>query len=348
MFVRSATGGEAPGPGQPLPAPARWHLRTQVSRKTLFDLIQDTLPAGGPPGAGLPGDGAPVGVEETDRGAHAAPSPFMGSGGLPQVYLDPNAATVPISLNPATLWNDGDTSPDLPEHWRPITITLASATLTPPAPLPSPPRAAVPRHPLHGVVKSAGWMLTGMALTFLVSAAAFGGAPLIRAVRSVMARPQAQAATIVAAPAATPPSSASSSPGRAVHPSEEPDSRQRLAAAPGAAKVRPVSLAVPRAASAEAEPASAGASSTTSTPAVPEGDRRAAGRGSRRTRPERRAGRPPAPAADSLLSEDAVMPLESAPLGQAAPTRPASTAMVKAAPPRAFRPIDVEDPFGGR
>jgi len=310
MFVHPATGAEPPAPGQPPPAPARWHLRTQVSRKTLFDLIQDKLPPGGLTGAGLPGDEIQISDEDLDQAVIPwSPAPQAGHGVLPAVYLDQNAATVPISLNPSTLWNDGDTNPDIPEHWRPITITLASAALTSQAQLPAPPSPAPPVPPLQGVVKRAAWMLSGVALTFLVGAAAFGGRPMIQAVRSVLTRSQAQAATLVVAPAA--------------------------AAAPLIVSppppVSPVEAPVTHAAVAAREPAPAPA------------------RGSRRPRPERRTGRQPTTTPDLLLGEDAVMPLESAALhAPATPTRPSPTALARTTPPRTFRPIDVEDPFGGR
>ena len=117
MHVRPATGTPVPNTSpQPLPVPPRWHLRTQVSRKTLFELIQDTLPSGA-----LQVMNDPDILElEPDAVTEEAPS---AAGVLPQSCLDTLAATIPMPLHAPAMWNEGDTTPDLPAHWRPITIS---------------------------------------------------------------------------------------------------------------------------------------------------------------------------------------------------------------------------------
>jgi len=341
-----------------LPVPPRWHLRTQVSRKTLFDLIQDTLPPAGLQVTGAPDAPGARGGATAPEDATAGPGP----GVLPQSYLDALAATVPMPLHPAAMWNDGDTTPDLPEQWRPITITLASTpALPPPALAPAP----APRRPLQGAVKTAGWMLAGAALTFLVSAAAFGGRPMLRAIRGVMA-PHAQTSPDGPIPATqnapAPPSRAVTGSATVVAIAERPE-----------AKAHPL---------AGASPSFTGADRAPGNPAGDpgaDGERRAgaaAAHPSHRVRQESRQDRRPGRSATSteagradpalLGADDAVMPLASGatdpPVGAAAkgtaaakptvvlgtPVLTRTPAMARTLPSRALRPIDVEDPFGGR
>jgi len=372
MHVRSATGTPTPPPSpQPLPAPPRWHLRTQVSRKTLFDLIQDTLPPAGfqvtsdrpiaCDGAGVQAEG--IADEERPRAAGGD-----GPGALPQASLDALGATIPMPLHPAALWNDGDTTPDIPEHWRPITITLAPA-LPPPAP---PPTGPAPAHPLHGVLKTAGWMLSGAALTFLIGAAAFGGKPMVRALRTVMA-PHPQSTTDGPIPATQ------------MGPGRGPSPRPSGALPPGATVValaeRPRTR--PGADRTDGSPSTGGerdlppfSPDDDGAAASDRGDHRSAASAARpvhRPRQDRRLARAGASTesgrADAALlgADDAVMPLASTvadardggvPSRASTVARPAAgvTAPVAGRSPgtartisaRLLRPIDVEDPFGGR
>lgn len=376
MHPRSPSGTDVPTTSpHPIPAPPRWHLRTQVSRKTLFDLIQDTLPpsrlqvTNGPDGVSIGTDGA-----NAERGT-------TGPGVVPQSYLDALAATAPMPISPAALWADGDTTPDIPEHWRPITISLASApALSPPVLAPRAP-SPTPRHPLQAIARTAGWMLSGAALTFLVSAAAFGGKPMLRAMRGVAAA-QTQAAPDGTIPATqtTPPSLPV--PARAPAP---PLNRGALSGATVVALAeRPEAKAHPAAS------ASAGADdrimiiplTNQDGDASPDGDRATAAKNgavpthgahrSHQDRQDRRlaksatltdAGRP-----DPSLSaaDDAVMPLESTPqtraeaqimkastpptaaLSKPGPSARAPVAFARTTASRTFRPIDVEDPFAGQ
>ena len=365
MHVRSATGTPIPPPSpQPLPAPPRWHLRTQVSRKTLFDLIQDTLPPAGfqmTRDRPLACDGAHVrgeGIVEEERLRAAGGD---GPGALPQAPLDPLGATIPMPLHPAALWNDGDTTPDIPEHWRPITITLAS----PPA---QPPTSLAPAHLLHGLAKTAGWMLSGAALTFLIGAAAFGGKPMVRALRTVMA-PHAQSTPDGPIPATQ------------TGPARGPSPRPSGALPPGATVValaeRPRTR--PRADRTDGSPSTGGERDQPPFSPGDDGgaasdrdDHRSAAAAARpvhRPRQDRRLARAGASTepgrADAALlgADDAVMPLADArdggvpsrastvarpAVGVTAPVAGRSPGTARTISARLLRPIDVEDPFGGR
>lgn len=361
MHARSPTGTPVPTTSpQPLAAPPRWRLRTQVSRKTLFDLIQDTLPA-----AGLRVTSAvPGGVTDVtgqDIGADA------GSGVLPRSYLDPMAATIPMPIHAPALWNDGDTTPDLPEHWRPITITLASTpALQPPPPLP-PSDAPAPGHRLHEAARTAGWMLSGAALTFLISAAAFGGKPMLRALRTVT-NPHAQTSPDGPLP------TTNSAPPPLPLPARAPQPDRATAAAVSVAdgrkaEVHPLASAAAR----------SGSPVDMERDAASEGDPGDRGNGTAPVRSARRARQVRRLASAATLTEagrpeslppggdDAVMPLESSGaethVGTTPPRIPTFTksvaiarapgmvkppTLVKTISSRVFRPIDLEDPFEGR
>jgi len=341
--------------------PPRWHLRTQISRKTLFDLIQDRVPSGGLPVASDPDI---LELEPDAIGAEEAPG---AAGVLPQACLDPLAATLPMPLHPPALWNDGDTTPDLPEHWRPITITLASPSVqaAPTPPLPATPPAA-PGRSWQGAIKTAGWMLSGAALTFLISAAAFGGRPMLRAIRGLSV-PRAQTT-----PEATLPATETDPqiPARAAATRVIPASAPVIAIADRPSAAMPSSGGPDRSASAARGEPEAGQDDKTDgkTGTTP-------GRFARRSRQDRRlarsaslteSGRGAQPGDGTPLgADDAVMPLASAVAdGRAEPveaptvTRPIaasrasapvrSAAMAKTISARVLRPIDVEDPFGER
>jgi hypothetical protein len=366
MHARSATGTPVPPTSpQPLAVPPRWRLRTQVSRKTLFELIQDTLPA-----AGLQVTGAtPDDVHDlTDHAVETAEP-----GVLPRSYLDPLATTIPMPIHAPALWNDGDTTPDLPDRSRPITITLASPpALQPPPALPPSPGPALRRR-LHEAVRTAGWMLSGAALTFLISAAAFGGKPMLRAMRNVTGA-HAQTSPDGPIPATNSP----------------PPPLPVPAHAPQPGRAAPAAVSVADGRKADLPPIATAASRgspvvDTEGDAAPEGNPGDRGSGMAAVRAAHRArqGRRLASAAtlteaghpESLPpgSDDAVMPLASsgeethveiasprvttftksvaiakAPAIAATPVIVKSPAIVKAISSRVFRPIDIEDPFGGR
>jgi hypothetical protein len=319
MIVRSANDYDGQSVGPPPPPPTRWHLRTQVSRKTLFDLIQDTLPPAGIQVAGAP-DGGPTGTQT--GGGSSLPPP----GVLPQSYLDSVAATIPMPLNAAALWNDGDTTPDLPQHFRPITITLASQPALPS----NRPALPAPR-PLDAVIKRAAWMLSGVALTFLIGAAAFGGRPMFQAMRSVLSRSQAHAAT---PPAPSPATPVQATP---VHGPGEAAGRALVATA--GPTVVPIHTESAGTSALDAEVERARMQPDGSPP------RKADVLLAARVRRSRRAPVQTSDAdRDSAMADDAVMPLESAPLTSRSPPARAAAVMART---RALRPIDFEDPFGG-
>src|ERR1700709_593504 len=107
MSVRSTSSSDGQGPDQTSAARACLRLKGRVSDSVILDLLKGSLAQGS-------------------------------EGVVPQVSLDPQASTMPMLINPASLWTDGDTTPDLPEHWRPITINFAASPIAPPVTSPPP------------------------------------------------------------------------------------------------------------------------------------------------------------------------------------------------------------------